>query len=219
VSLLTFGADSENAVTVMKWFESIASDDFVLQQFNLLVVKLDQGAAFGADQVVVMSVFVLVLIEHSAIMKFEFASKAALLQELERTVHGRKPNRGIFCLNYRVEVLAGNMTFGFQKHVEYQIALAGSLKSCAFQVLLKDSLFFAFHNLPVGLVKIIHAQTERAKDDSEAFLSLRRPFGVRRPHARRFVCEISAALWILTSQDRLKPRRLTGIQSAGDISV
>jgi len=80
VSLLTFGADSENAVTVMKWFESIASDDFVLQQFNLLVVKLDQGAALGADQVVVMSVFVLVLIEHSAIMK--------LVREQGRTPSG-----------------------------------------------------------------------------------------------------------------------------------
>ena len=101
----------------MKRFESITADDFVLELFNLFVVKLDQGAALGADQVVVMSMFVLVLIEHSAVVKFELASQAALLQKLESTVHSGKPNRWIFCLDYRVEVLAGDVTFGFQKHV------------------------------------------------------------------------------------------------------
>ena len=147
----------------MKWFESIPPNDLVLELLNLFVVKLDQGATFCADQMVVMGVFVIVLIEHSAVVKFELASKSALLQELESSVHGCKPNRWIFCLDYRVEILAGNVAFGFQKHVEYQIALTGPLKSRALQVFLKDSLFFAFHNLLAGLLKIIHAQRERAK--------------------------------------------------------
>ena len=64
---------------MMKRFESIAADDFILQLLDLFVVKLDQRAASGADQVVVMRVLVVVLVQHAPVVEFELASQAALL--------------------------------------------------------------------------------------------------------------------------------------------
>ena len=89
----------------MKRFESIPPNDLVLELLNLFVVKLDQGATFCADQMVVMGVFVIVLIEHSAVVKFELASKSALLQELESSVNSRLANARIFLLDQSIKIL------------------------------------------------------------------------------------------------------------------
>jgi len=80
----------------MKGFESVPANDFILQLLDLLVVKLDQCAAAGANQMVVMGVFVVVLIQHAAVMEFEFARQATFFQELQSAIHRREPDRRVF---------------------------------------------------------------------------------------------------------------------------
>ena len=63
----------------MKRFESVAANDFILQLLDLLIVELDKRAAAGADQMVVMGVFVIVLVKHPPVVKFKLASEAAFL--------------------------------------------------------------------------------------------------------------------------------------------
>src|SRR5438067_9617412 len=65
VGALAVGADAEDAVAVAQRLELVAAGDLVLQALDLFAVELDERAAFGADQVVVMRVFVFVLVEHA----------------------------------------------------------------------------------------------------------------------------------------------------------
>lgn len=79
MGFLAVRTDSKNAVTMMKWFESIAANYLILQLLDLLVVELDKRAAAGADQVVVMCVLVIVLVEHPPVVKFKLAGEATIL--------------------------------------------------------------------------------------------------------------------------------------------
>lgn len=62
LSLLAVGADAKDAVAMMKRFESVATNYLILQLLDLFVIELDQRAASGADQMVMMGVLVVVLV-------------------------------------------------------------------------------------------------------------------------------------------------------------
>lgn len=79
MSFLALGADSKNSMAVMKRLKSVVSNDLFLKFLDLFVVKLDQRAASGADQVVMVCVFVVVLVQHASVMEFELSSEAAFL--------------------------------------------------------------------------------------------------------------------------------------------
>lgn len=147
----------------MKGFESVPANDFILQLLDLLVVKLDQCAAAGANQVVVMGVFVVVLIQHAAVMEFELASQTTFFQELQSAIHRGEPDRRVLGFDDRVQIFAGNVTFGIQKHIKNQIALRCAFEPRTLEMFLEDLLFFTFHNGPNGIVQIIHARISAAK--------------------------------------------------------
>ena len=150
-------------MAVMKRFESVAAHDLFLQLLDLFVVKLDQRAAAGADQVVVVRVLVVVLVQHAPVVEFKLASQATLLKKLQCAIYGCEPDRRILCFDDRVQILAGDVPFGIQKHIEDQIALGRSLEPRALEMLLENLLLFTFHNGPAGIDKIIHARIELAK--------------------------------------------------------
>jgi len=150
-------------MAVMKRFESVAAHDLFLQLLDLFVVKLDQRAAAGADQVVVVRVLVVVLVKHAPVVEFKLARQATLLKKLQCAIYGCEPDRRILCFDDGVQILAGDVPFGIQKHIEDQIALGRSLEPRALEMFLENLLLFAFHNGPAGIDKIIHARIEPAK--------------------------------------------------------
>src|SRR5207247_807328 len=97
------------------------------------------------------------------VVEFERASQATRLKKLQCAIHGCEPDRRILCFDDRVQILAGDVPFGIQKHIEDQIALGRLLEPCALEMLPENLLLFAFHNGPAGIAKIIHARIELAK--------------------------------------------------------
>src|SRR5262249_37283852 len=79
LGFLTFGADSKNAVAVMKRFESVLLHDLVLQLLDLFIEELDQRAALCAYQVIVMAVLVVVFVQSAAVVKLELSRQPAIL--------------------------------------------------------------------------------------------------------------------------------------------
>jgi len=154
MSFLTFGAEAEDAMAVMKRFEMIASNYLILQLLDLFAVELDQRAALSANQMIVVSVFVFVLVQGAAIVKLELASEAALLEQLQGAIHRRGPYRCVPGFDDRVQVLARDVAFSIQKDIEYQIALSRSLQSGALEVLVKDMFLFTLHRRSVGSAEL-----------------------------------------------------------------
>src|SRR4030095_15406619 len=106
LSFLAIRTDPKDSMAVMKRLEPVATNDLVLQLLDLFVVKLDQCATTGADQVVVMGVFVVMLIKHAPVMEFEFPSQTAFFQQLQGAIHRREPDRRVLGLDNRVTVFA-----------------------------------------------------------------------------------------------------------------
>lgn len=90
--LLAFGADAEDPVAMMKRLKSVTIGNLVLELFYLFAVELDQSPTSRTDQVVVMSVFVVVLVEHAAVVKLELTSQTTFLKQLQRAVYGCEAN-------------------------------------------------------------------------------------------------------------------------------
>src|ERR1044072_1338915 len=110
--LLTFGADAEDTMTVAERFEFVTSHDFILQGFNLFVVKFNQLATFCADQVVMVFVLLFVFIKHSPVVKFKLTRQAAFDEKLQGAIDSCKAHRRVFDFNQLIKVFAGNMFFG-----------------------------------------------------------------------------------------------------------
>jgi len=106
LSFLAVGADAEYSMAMMKRLELVAADYLILQLLNLFVVKLDQSAAGRTDQVVVVSVLVVVLIKHPSVVELEFPCEAAFFEQLQRAINRSEPNRRVFGLHDCVEILA-----------------------------------------------------------------------------------------------------------------
>ena len=96
---LAVGADAEYSMAMMKRFESIVPDYLILQSLDLIVVELDQRAATGTDQMVVMGMLVLVLVKHPPVVKLEFPGETTLLKQLQCAIYGSEPNRRILGLD------------------------------------------------------------------------------------------------------------------------
>ena len=70
----------QNTMAVTQRFESIMPHDSVLSALDLFIVKLNQFAALRADEMVMVRVFVLVFVEHSPIMEFQFTRQSTFDQ-------------------------------------------------------------------------------------------------------------------------------------------
>src|SRR5215213_2368748 len=199
VGLLAVGTNSENPVTVMKGLEFVPAHDLVLQVFDLLVVELDQRPAPGTDQVVVMSVFVVVLVEHAPVVEFELASQPAFSQELEGAIDRGEPDSRIVRLDQGVEVFARNVAFGVEKNIEYQVALRCALQSLTLQVLVKYLFLFAFHKNRRRRSPKVRLNYTRAGDYNKTMLrsapaaaSLQKPERWAKPPARPLVQSLTS---------------------------
>ncbi len=75
-------AQAINLKCVTRGFIVIASADVLLQAIHLWGKEFHRTAAFGADHMVMTSTIVLMFEASDAVMKGDFAGKAALGQEL-----------------------------------------------------------------------------------------------------------------------------------------
>jgi hypothetical protein len=175
LSFLAVGADAEYSMAMMKRLESVVAGYFILQLLNLFIVKLDQSAAAGTDKMVVVSVFVVVLVKHPPVVELELPREAAILEQLQCAIHCSESNGRVFGLNDCVEILAGNVSFCIQKHIEYQIALTCSLQPCALEVFLEDLFLFAFHKLRMESSRLYTSGSE-SQDTGQRWFRFRSGF-------------------------------------------
>lgn len=89
----------------------------VLNRLELGGKKLDDLSTFGADHVVVVLMLVVMLIVGATVAKANFARQARLRQKLERSINRGLANSRVVLLHQPVEIFAGHMLFGPQKHV------------------------------------------------------------------------------------------------------
>src|SRR5262245_16857190 len=103
-------------MAMMEWLETVSANDLVLKLLYLFTVELYQRSTSRADQVIVMSVLVVMLVEHAPVVKLQFASQTTLLEQLQCAINGRKPDRWIFCFDDRIQIFAGYVPFSVQEN-------------------------------------------------------------------------------------------------------
>jgi hypothetical protein len=115
--------------------------DFVLLVFDLFAEELYQPAAFRADQMVVMLVIVKMLVTRVSVAQALFPRQPAFGQEFQCAVNGRESHCRVLDLDEIVQVLRAEMTLGFEKDLEYQLALRCLFESGAPEMFEEDVFF------------------------------------------------------------------------------
>src|SRR5262245_29533310 len=138
---LTVRANAPDAQAVARRLKVMLRGDLVLLVFDLFAVELYQPAAFGADQMVVVLVVVEMFVTRVSVAQTLLARQPAFGQEFERSVNGREAYGRVFDFDDIVEVFGAEMTFGFEKDFEYQLALCRLFESGAPEMF-KEDLFF-----------------------------------------------------------------------------
>lgn len=106
---------AKNPQAVMRRLEVEFARDFVLFVFDNFAVKLNQGAALRANQMIVMLVIVTVFVARVAIGKSFLSRQTAFRQELERAINSGESDRGVFGFDKVVQIFGAGMSFGTQK--------------------------------------------------------------------------------------------------------
>jgi len=130
-----FGADADNAQQMLCDFESVFGGHRILNRFQFCGIELDDLAAFRTDHVVVVLMLIVVLVMSAAIAKPYFARQPGISQKFESAVHRGMADGWVFRLHQAIEVLAGEMIFSAQKHIQNQLALGRSLETLLLNVL------------------------------------------------------------------------------------
>src|SRR6185295_714078 len=108
--------------------ESISIHYLVLQGLDLFREELDQRSTLCADEVVVVSVLIVMLVKHASIVKLQFARKPALLQEFQRAIDGGEPYGRVLGFDQRVQIFARDVSLRVQENIQYQVTLRGALQ-------------------------------------------------------------------------------------------
>lgn len=98
--------------------ESVFSVYGALRPLYRLVGEFHDGAAFLADEVIVMLVFVRVLEAPRALVVAGRARQARLFEELDCAEHGRLAYAGVDLSDGFIQALRGHMPLDTQKNVE-----------------------------------------------------------------------------------------------------
>lgn len=133
--------------------------DFILFVFDHLAVKLDQVAASGADQMIVVLVIVLVFVAATAIAHQFLARQSAFDQQPKRAINRREADARIFSLDQLIKFLGARMAFGAEKDIEDQFALSRAFEPGALQMIKENFLLFIHQNFSLCLDKVCHRLT------------------------------------------------------------
>src|SRR5206468_5963830 len=109
-------ADAVELHPVAPDHEAEEAPDALLQALELLARELDDLAAALADDVVVVLLVVLHrLVARLPVVEVSLRGEAALLEELERAIHGGVADAWIHALDRGVELLDGEVPLGAEK--------------------------------------------------------------------------------------------------------
>src|SRR5688500_18479381 len=117
--------------------------DLILQPFNILTVELNDSVAFGADEMIMMGMLILMLVAGTAIDKTDFMGEACLRHQFDGAIDGGKAYRRVPLLNQFIELLDRHMAFRIEKDIKDQVALIGSLQPRTLEMIMKDLFLFS----------------------------------------------------------------------------
>jgi hypothetical protein len=137
------GANAHDAVKVVSDLKTVLGGDLVLQRLQLSRKEFNYSATLRTDHVIVVLVLVVVLVVSDAVAKADLARESGLSQQFERAINRGLPDAWIFLLYEPVEVLAGKMLLGAQKHIQNQVSLRSAFEPLLLDVLEKNFLLFS----------------------------------------------------------------------------
>src|ERR1041385_3713860 len=91
---------------------------------------------------IVMLVLVIVFVVRAAVPESNFTRQARISQEPQRAIHRRLTHGRILVMHKTIKILAGQVTFGPQEHIQNQVTLRSALETLFLDVIVKDFLFF-----------------------------------------------------------------------------
>ena len=101
---LTVGANADNPQQVLRDFKAVLLGHGVLKSFKFSRKELDDLAALGADHVIVVLMFVVVLVVRASIAKTNFARETRFGEQFQRAIDGRLTNSWVLSLHQSVEI-------------------------------------------------------------------------------------------------------------------
>ena len=119
--------------------EAVLTGDRFLQRLDLRVFELDDGAAFGTDQVIVVLFTGPRFIAGLAVTKVAGFGDATLGEELESAVHRRVTDMRMLLTQAQVELLGGEVLPGPEKFIQDDLPLTGRLQLPGSEVGMKIS--------------------------------------------------------------------------------
>ena len=108
----TLGAKAVQLQFVCLDQESVTGGNLDLELFNVFVFELGNGAAAGADQVVMVLSFRHMLVAGLTVTELDFPGNARLGEELESTVYRRIADTRVLCPELQIELFEAHMPVG-----------------------------------------------------------------------------------------------------------
>lgn len=107
----------------------------VLKRLDLRIVKFDRLPTLHTDHVIVMFVVVEVFISRDSIREVDFACKAAVAQQLHRSIYRRVTDAGVLFSYHPIDVLYASVPFVGQKAFENEFAMRCEFELASLQIL------------------------------------------------------------------------------------
>lgn len=121
--------------------EVVGRGHIVLQLLDGLVLELDDGAAPGTDQVVVVLTFGHVLVAGLTVAELHLPGDARFREQLEGAVDRGVTNVRVLCPELEVQLLDAQVAVGGEEGIKNDIPLAGRLEPVLGDVIMEDLLF------------------------------------------------------------------------------
>ena len=105
--------------------EPVTLRKYGLKLFDLLVFELDDEAAFGADEVIVMFVLVCDLVARDSISEMTLIGEAGIFEKLQRSVHRCVAHLRFNFPNQGEEILDAEMRIRVEEDIRHGPPLRG----------------------------------------------------------------------------------------------
>src|SRR6266702_5774778 len=128
--------------------ESVAVCHFSLKFFDGLVLELDDVAAAGADQMVVVLPLGHVLIPGLAVAKMDLIGDPRLGEQLQGAIDRGVADARVLGPQLQIELLDAHVALGGKEHIENNVPLAGRLEPLAGDELMEYFFLCFFHRAP-----------------------------------------------------------------------
>ena len=141
--------------------KAVPRRDLFLQSFDGLVLELDDGAAGGADQVVVVFAGQYVFVSGLTVMKQDLPGQSRLGKKLQSAIDRGVTYAGMAGLYLQVQLFNAYVLMGREEDVEDDITLAGGAQSLGHGELVKRPFLFQDHHFLLMLILDINIRANK----------------------------------------------------------